>query len=290
MRGSDEVPPASHASIRPAPIAGAGRSHAGPFGMLRSGPAWIGGALAGIAGGFFGVGGGVVIVPILTGTFKLTQHQAHGTSLAIVGAAAVASLAVYALNGNVAWVTAAIVGVASMVTARWGARLSARLSSERLAQTFAVFLVLVALRLLWKVPPANEHAIVTNVAGIATDLGIGAAVGLLAGFMGVGGGVLAVPAFTLLLGMSQQMAQGTSLAVILLTAPAGALEHHRHGNVATRLIAPFALGAALGGPLASVLAQRLPQAVLVRGFAVFVLFNAVNLWIRADRKRRLAAV
>ena len=258
--------------------------------MLSNGRAWMGGALAGIAGGFFGVGGGIVIVPILTGTFKLTQHQAHGTSLAIVGAAAVASLAVYALHGNVAWMTAGIVGIASMVTARWGARLAVRLSSERLAQVFAVFLILVAIRLLWKVPPANDHALVTDAAGIATDLAIGAAVGLLAGFMGVGGGILAVPAFTLLLGMSQQVAQGTSLAVILLTAPAGALEHHRHGNVATRLIAPFALGAAFCGPLASVLAQRLSEAVLVRGFAVFILFNAVNLWVRAERKRRLAAI
>ena len=258
--------------------------------MLYRGRAWMGGALAGIAGGFFGVGGGVVIVPILTGTFKLTQHQAHGTSLAIVGAAAVASLAVYAFHGNVAWVTAAIVGVASMMSARWGARLAGRLSSERLAQAFALFLVLVAIRLLWKVPPANEHVLVTNTAGIATDLGIGVAVGLLAGFMGVGGGILAVPAFTLLLGMSQQVAQGTSLAVILLTAPAGALEHHRHGNVATRLIAPFALGAALCGPFASLLAQQLSQAVLVRGFAVFIVFNAVNLWVRAERKRRLAAI
>ncbi len=257
--------------------------------MLRNGRAWMGGALAGIAGGFFGVGGGIVLVPILTGTFKLSQHQAHGTSLAIVGAAAVASLVIYGLHGNVAWVTAAIVGIASMASARWGARLAARMSSERLAQAFAVFLLLVAIRLLWKVPPAGEHAVTLGATGIAIDLGIGLAVGTLAGFMGVGGGILAVPAFTLLLGMSQQVAQGTSLAVILLTAPAGALEHHRHGNVATRLIAPFALGAALGGPLASFLAQRLPQAVLVRAFAVFILANAVNLWVRAERKRRQAA-
>ncbi len=257
--------------------------------MLRNGRAWAGGALAGIAGGFFGVGGGIVVVPILTGTFKLTQHQAHGTSLAIIGAAAIASLVVYALHGNVAWVTAGIVGIASVWSARWGARLAARLSSERLAQAFAVFLVIVAVRLLWKAPPAGDHALTASATGIAIDLGIGLAVGLLAGFMGVGGGILAVPAFTLLLGMSQQVAQGTSLAVILLTAPAGALEHHRHGNVVTRLIAPFALGAALGGPLASLLAQRLPQTVLVRAFAVFILLNAVNLWVRAERKRRNVA-
>ena len=256
---------------------------------LRNGRAWFGGALAGIAGGFFGVGGGIVLIPLLRGTFKLSQHQAHGTSLAIIGATAVASLVVYAFHGNVAWVTAAVVGLASVWSARWGVRLAARTSPEQLARAFAVFLVLVAVRLLWKIPPAGDHATLGGVAGIATSLGIGLAVGLLAGYMGVGGGILAVPAFTLLLGMSQQVAQGTSLAVILVTAPAGALESHRHGNVVTGLVAPFALGAALGGPLASLLAQRLPQSVLVRAFAVFILLNALNLWVRSEQKRRLVA-
>ena len=111
----------------------------------------------------------------------------------------------------------------------------------------------------------------------------------MAGYMGVGGGILAVPAFTLLLGMPQQMAQGTSLAVILATAPAGALEHHRHGNVATELVPAFAVGTVLGGPLASLLAQHMPQTLLVRAFAVFILVNAVGIWMRAERKQREAS-
>jgi len=251
--------------------------------------ALFGGALSGLAGGLFGVGGGIILIPLLTGPFKLTQHQAHGTSLAIIGATAAVSLLIYALHGNVAWVTAAIVGFSSIWGARWGARLAARTSAGQLGRVFALFLVIVAVRLLWKVPAGGEPPVVGSVTGIALNLGIGLAVGLLAGYMGVGGGILAVPAFTLLLGMSQQVAQGTSLAVILVTGPVGALEHHRHGNVVTRLVAPFALGAVLGGPLASLLAQRLPQETLVRAFAVFILANAANLWLRAERQRRQPA-
>lgn len=239
------------------------------------------GVAAGLAGGLFGVGGGIVLVPLLTGVFRLSQHQAHGTSLAAIGATAIAALLVYGLHGNVAWGTAVLVGVASMLTARYGARLAARTSTRSLRRAFAAFLVLVALRLLWKAPAATGSPFHGLPLAVGFDLLLGAMVGVLAGFMGVGGGILAVPAFALVLGMSQQAAQGTSLAVILLTAPVGAFEHHRHGNVALRLVPWLALGAAAGGPAASGLAQWLPQTVLARAFAVFLLANAVPLWLRS---------
>src|SRR6266516_4623423 len=105
--------------------------------------------LAGLAAG---VGGGIVLIPILTGWFGLTQHQAHGTSLAVIGATALASLVVYGTHSNVAWGTALAVGIASALFARYGARLAARTSSRDLTRAFAVLLILVGARLLWKVP------------------------------------------------------------------------------------------------------------------------------------------
>jgi hypothetical protein len=245
--------------------------------------AFAGGLVAGVAGGLFGVGGGVLLIPILTGAFALTQHQAHGTSLAVIGGTAIAGLAVYGPRGEVAWLTAALVGLASALAAPHGARLARRTSPRGLTLAFAAFLVLVAARLLWSVPPAAATALAHGAAGVALDLALGAAVGLLAGFMGVGGGILAVPAFTLLLGMSQQAAQGTSLAVILVTAPAGAVEHLRHGNVVLRLVPWMALGAVAGAPLASALALALPHAALTRAFAVFLLANALHTAWRASR-------
>lgn len=238
---------------------------------------------AGIAGGLFGVGGGIILIPILVGLWGLTQHQAHGTSLAVIGATAVTSIVVYGTHANVAWSTAAIVALASIVTARYGARLAKRTSPGGLARVFAAFLVLVAVRLLWKAPAPTDGPLGHGLPGLAFDLVLGAAVGLLSGYMGVGGGILAVPAFTLLLGMTQQAAQGTSLAVIMAAAPAGALEHSRHGNVVGRLVPWLAVGAAVGGPLASWLAQGLPHETLARAFAVFLLANAVHIWLRARR-------
>ncbi len=242
------------------------------------------GLVAGFAGGLFGVGGGIVLVPMLVAFYGLSQHEAHGTSLAAIGATALSGLVVYGLAGHVAWLPAAIMSLASVAMARVGARLAARTGRERLSDAFTVFLLCVALRILWKAPVGTlEHAL-TGAAGLVAALVLGALVGLLAGFMGVGGGILAVPALTLLFGMSQQMAQGTSLALILVTAPMGALEHDRHGNVARPLLPGLALGAFVGAPLASWLAQGLPQATLARGFAVFLLANVARMvWVRLRR-------
>jgi uncharacterized protein len=240
--------------------------------------------VAGLAGGLFGVGGGIILVPLLTSRFRLTQHQAHGTSLAIVGATALIALVVYAAHGNVRWITALVAGAASAASARFGARLAARTPAKHLSTAFATLLVVVAVRMLWGLPETHGAATAgAGPVGLALALGTGVLVGMLAGYMGVGGGIIAVPAFTLLLGMSQQEAQGTSLAVILISAPIGALEHHRLGNVALRLVPLLGLGAALGGPIASLFVQKLPQAVLTRAFGVFLIANAVHMILRARR-------
>ena len=245
----------------------------------------LAGFVAGLAGGLFGVGGGILLVPMLTGFFALTQHQAHGTSLAAIGATAIAGLVVYGLHGHVAWLYAALMSVASVFTARLGARLAARTSRERLTNAFALFLVLVAARLLWRAPVGGADTTLHGPLAFAAVLGVGAAVGLLSGYMGVGGGIIAVPALTLLFGFSQQTAQGTSLALIMVTAPFGAIEHDRHGNVARPLLPGLALGALVGAPLASLAAQRLPQAGLARGFAVFLLANVARmLWVSMRAK------
>ncbi len=252
--------------------------------------ALLGGLVAGFAGGLFGVGGGILLVPLLVGPLRLSQHAAHGTSLAVIGATALAGLVVYAVHANVAWAPAALVALASAVTARLGARLARRTSPRGLARAFAVLLAVVAARMLWRGGADGTHWALAGWSGAGVELGVGAAVGLLAGTMGVGGGLIAVPAFALLLGLPQQAAQGTSLAVILVTAPVGALEHHRHGHVAMRLVPWLALGALVGSPLASLLAHALSAPALARAFAVFLALNAVNTWARAGvRSARAAA-
>jgi hypothetical protein len=242
------------------------------------------GLVAGGASGLFGVGGGLALVPVLTGAFGLTQHQAHGTSLAVIGITAGAALFVYGTYANVVWVAAAPMALGSLLTARLGARLAVRTPAARLRQAFSIFLVLIGLRLLWEPPAVAQAQALSGAGGILVCLVLGMAAGVLAGYMGVGGGILVVPALTVVFGMSQQAAQGTSLAVMLVTAPTAALEHSRHRNVMWRLVPMLAIGTAIGAPLAAWAAQGLPHAWLARAFGLFLIATALHTWMRAARE------
>jgi uncharacterized membrane protein YfcA len=97
---------------------------------------------------------------------------------------------------------------------------------------------------------------------------VGVGVGLFSGVVGIGGGILFVPAMIWLLGMSQLKAQGTSLGALL--APVGIfafLEYYRRGNVDLRVALLLGVGFLVGGYFGAVGAQHLPELVLRRIFA-----------------------
>lgn len=105
-----------------------------------------------MAGGFFsgltGVGGGAVMVPLLTGLLKLPQHLAHGTSLAIVVFVAAAGLTGYWFTGNVDWKLAFWLSMGSALGSYLGATVMARLAPRLLQLLFGLFLLSVAVRMV----------------------------------------------------------------------------------------------------------------------------------------------
>ena len=113
-------------------------------------------------------------------------------------------------------------------------------------------------------------------------LGLGLAAGIVAGLLGVGGGILFVPTL-LVLGLDQRHAEATSLLAILPTVAAGAWSQNRYGNVRWR--AAFVLGvASVGGVVGGgFLSESLPEHALRRLFAVLVLCIAAQLAWRARR-------
>ena len=110
-----------------------------------------GGVVTGLTGGFFsgltGVGGGVILVPLLRRLLGLSQHGAHGTSLAIVIFVGPAGLIGYWINGNVDWNVALWLSVGSAMGAYFGAVTMSRLAPRALQLVFGLFLLAVAVRM-----------------------------------------------------------------------------------------------------------------------------------------------
>ena len=113
---------------------------------------------------------------------------------------------------------------------------------------------------------------------IAGGLALGIAVGIVSGLIGLGGGVILIPALSLLYGMSQKRAQGTSVATLLL--PVGILafwSYYKAGEADLKLALLIAVGFTAGGWLGGQWAQHLSDVVLRRGFAVLLVTLAIKL-------------
>lgn len=106
------------------------------------------GAAAGLLAGLAGVGGGVIMVPLMVTFLGATQHQAHGTSLAIIVLIALSGTIQYASHGYVNWWLAAALAAGSIIGAILGAKLMMRVPGDQLRRAFGVFIILVALRML----------------------------------------------------------------------------------------------------------------------------------------------
>jgi len=110
---------------------------------------------------------------------------------------------------------------------------------------------------------------------------VGLVAGALGGLLGVGGGVVMVPAFTRLLGMSVKQAIGTSMAVILFTAASAAWRHHQLGNVKPQVVLVVAALSVVGAWLGASLTSRVPERALRVVFALFLLATAADMLGRA---------
>jgi hypothetical protein len=118
---------------------------------------------------------------------------------------------------------------------------------------------------------------------IILAVALGAAAGVLAGFFGVGGGILFVPTLALGLGLTQLEAEATSLAAIIPAVTAGAWRQHEHGNVRWRAAAIIGVASVAGVEAGVRVADALSEDVLRRLFALLVLAMAAQLAIRGIR-------
>lgn len=238
------------------------------------------GVFGGVMAGLFGVGGGIVLVPGLVLMARLPQHNANATSLVAILVTAPAALIPSASDGEVSYVAAGALAVGALVGVFGGAAAMARIPARILRLIFGVFMLVVAVRLF--LPGGGDGGAdgVQAALGVGVILGLGVtglATGLLSALLGVGGGIVLVPAMVLLFGFSQHLSQGTSLAVIIPTALVGAVRHSRHGYTLWRTGFTVGAGGLVGGFAGGTLAQLLPGDALQVAFAVLLVVAGVRM-------------
>ncbi|MFD5213187.1 sulfite exporter TauE/SafE family protein [Microbacterium sp. NPDC058345] len=243
------------------------------------------GLTAGLLSGLFGVGGGTVIVPLLVLMLHFDQRRAAGTSLAAIVPTASVGVISYAMSGSVAWIAALILAAGAVVGAQIGSRLLPKISQTVLRWGFVGFLMIVIVS-LFLVIPSRGAAFEVNLLNGAGLVGVGVLTGIMAGLIGVGGGVIVVPVLMLAFGTSDLIAKGTSLLMMIPTAVSGTIGNLRHRNV--DLVAAGIIGlsacttTALGAWLATLIDPLLGNVL----FAAYLVVIAVQMSIKAIRSRR----
>jgi len=225
------------------------------------------GLCAGAFGGLIGIGGGLIMIPLMVLFLRLGQHKAHGTSLVALIFTGISGAIIYGLHSSVDYAAAATMAVAAVFTAHLGARYAHRLAEWKLRKYFGIFLFFCAMLLFFKPYMGGAVVIVSPAVKTILFLIAGAATGFLSGMMGVGGGTIMVPVMVLLFGFSQHTAQGTSLLVMVPAGIVGALTHWKMGNVNHKilygLIAGILAGAYAGGWLAHLIEEDMLRLIFV---------------------------
>lgn len=234
----------------------------------------------GVLSGLFGIGGGALAVPGLL-WLGLAQHAAHATSLAAIVLTAAAAFVPFALDGVVHPLAALTLVVGSLVGVSAGAGVMHRVPEEGLRIAFVVFLLATAARLLVGVEAHVEgHVPDLDIVRLGALAGVGVATGALSAILGVGGGLLLVPALVIGFDFSQHAAEGTSLAVIIPTALLGAARHTRRGYTQWRTGLTLGVGGVVGGVGGATLALTMNALLLQRLFAGFLVVMALHLVLR----------
>lgn len=253
----------------------------------------VAGIFVGLASGLFGIGGGVIVVPVLLPIFAaqglgidIAMHLAVGSSLATIVVTGMSSARAHWQLGNILssalpWLIAGL-----MVGALCGAQVAAALPGDTLRVIFAGFLLLLALRLfVYKQPPANRR-----LPPPAIVAGVGFIIGVISSLVGIGGGAMVVP-FLVWGGVAMRQAVGTSAAAGVCIAIAGSIGFVLAGTGEDQLPAwssgyiywPAVLGITLSSavlaPIGARLASRLPALLLRRAFAVMLVLVGLRLFL-----------
>jgi uncharacterized membrane protein YfcA len=239
------------------------------------------GLLSGFIAGLLGVGGGLILVPLLVWLFSMQgfAHESNmlmalGTSLGVISITAISSVRAHHAHGAVNWNTVKHILPGILFGTLFGAWLASKLPSTFLHHFFIAFLFYAATQMLFNFKPQAHR----NLPGYVGMSSVGSIIGIVSSWVGIGGGTLSIP-FMLWCNVKLHQAIATSAAIGFPIAVAGALGYiftgwsvvdlpaYSAGYVYLPAFAAIASTGILTAPIGARLAHRLPVNVLKRLFA-----------------------
>ncbi len=230
--------------------------------------ALLGAVAIGLSLGLTGAGGSILTLPVLVYLADVPPRQAVGLSLLIVGTAALVGAWQRARVGELHFKATGMFVVSGMLGAALGARLTHLVSPSVLMISFAALMVVVGVKML--LIPKNALQPEPECRPLRCLLA-GGGVGILTGFLGVGGGFLLMPALVKFAKLPLRVATGTSLAIISFNSAAGFVGHFGEAPPRWTLALVFVGIASVGVLIGSSFAKRLPVARLRQAFAFMVI-------------------
>lgn len=251
--------------------------------------------LAGAFGAMLGLGGGVILVPLLTLAFDIPLTVAVGTSLVCVIATSNGGAAVNLAARRADVRLGIVLAAGTVIGAITGAVLAGILPERVLAGLFAVVLAYTTVAMLRGLrrpsasgeervdPTAPDGASAPAYRSTRLPAAIGGsfAAGNISGLLGIGGGVVIVPLIHLAMKAPMQVAVATSNYMIGITGAAGAYTYLLRGDVDPRQAAPVVLGVVAGSALGARIASRVRGTWLVVAFAIVMAYVAFEMARRA---------
>lgn len=236
------------------------------------------GFFSGYLSGQLGVGGGALTTPAIRIFLLYPAAIAVGTPLAVIIPTAITGGVRYARSGLVDWQLARRVSTSGMVGVLSGAYATKFVSAHLIMIITAVVLLGLGVRMAVRGREEREKGAVSGrEIGTIGTYALGLLAGLFSGFLGLGGGVVMVPAFVGPLGRNIKCAFGTSLVVMSVFAIPGSIVHYSLGHVDVRLALLLIVGVIPGAWVGSRIAIRAPDVVLRLAFASFLAILAIAL-------------
>jgi hypothetical protein len=235
------------------------------------------GVVSGLFGGLFGIGGGVLAIPLLGLAYGLHQQMAQGTVLVMVVPNVLFGLWGYRRRVGVDLRIGATLAVTATVSTYPAAHLATELDPHGLRLAFAAFLAILAALIAYRSRQAAAIAPARPPLAWGWTALVGVAGGIVSGLFGVGGAFIVPPALTAFFGLRQIEAQGLALALVSPVTLVALVTYARAGEVDWGLGIPLAVGGIAAIPAGVAAAYRLPERGLRLAFCGLLFVTAVLL-------------